>query len=554
MYYARYTNLSFLCFVSSNQILYTMFAQKNANRPVRVLSNADKVAAIERVRMNESKASVARAISVPESTLRGWCKNEEKLRYLLSQELGENSSIGICLKRRSQKMPGLPEKRSRLESTLGMYSSSASHNLMAAGMGKQSSTNNQTGNETYPSSASKVAWPLNQANSGFDISQSHGLTVKNLAELQQNQYFASDMDRKTSPPVAPSVNESLLHWVRSQQANAGFNSFYASNPTQYAAANPHRLSPNELNQKLLQLQQLQCQFQNANTAKTNAQTPPKTSRHGVASANTNKITGWTNKHNGTYGSFFQNTLQNVANNIPTNNSYIPHTFITTPKPATIENILYSQLTKQSRSTPSPKCHQNPIAMNSPNVPNHNIAEQNDEPENLSTRSPNTPVRPASTSSSGHSITPTLAQHQIKVESSNTSPLSNPFSNSPPPKSDTPDIKPICLTTSSKKSAKSTHAGYIVDNILMHSQQNMNKSINKADSLSVNNGDSDSVNSDHSSSIRGGVEIAEKLNLWLDSCSVPQVTAMQVMQFRSLLNCIRAADQASQQQTASANGQ
>ncbi|XP_050664145.1 protein distal antenna-like [Leptidea sinapis] len=44
-----------------------------------------KIEAIQRVNDGESKASVARDIGVPESTLRGWCKNEDKLRYMTSQ-------------------------------------------------------------------------------------------------------------------------------------------------------------------------------------------------------------------------------------------------------------------------------------------------------------------------------------------------------------------------------------------------------------------------------------------------------------------------------------
>ncbi|XP_049785261.1 protein distal antenna-like [Schistocerca cancellata] len=49
-------------------------------RPIRQLSVLEKLEAIERVHNGESKASVARDIGVPESTLRGWCKSEDKLR------------------------------------------------------------------------------------------------------------------------------------------------------------------------------------------------------------------------------------------------------------------------------------------------------------------------------------------------------------------------------------------------------------------------------------------------------------------------------------------
>lgn len=49
-------------------------------RPIRQLSVKEKLDAIQRVHNGESKASVARDIGVPESTLRGWCKSEDKLR------------------------------------------------------------------------------------------------------------------------------------------------------------------------------------------------------------------------------------------------------------------------------------------------------------------------------------------------------------------------------------------------------------------------------------------------------------------------------------------
>lgn len=52
---------------------------------MRALTPSDKIEAIQRVNDGESKASVARDIGVPESTLRGWCKNEDKLRYMTSR-------------------------------------------------------------------------------------------------------------------------------------------------------------------------------------------------------------------------------------------------------------------------------------------------------------------------------------------------------------------------------------------------------------------------------------------------------------------------------------
>ena len=55
-------------------------------RPARQLTIQQKLMAIERVNRGESKASVARATGVPESTLRGWCKNEIKLYNLANKD------------------------------------------------------------------------------------------------------------------------------------------------------------------------------------------------------------------------------------------------------------------------------------------------------------------------------------------------------------------------------------------------------------------------------------------------------------------------------------
>ncbi|XP_077299752.1 protein distal antenna-like isoform X2 [Arctopsyche grandis] len=80
-------------------------------RPLRALSASDKIEAIQRVNDGESKASVARQIGVPESTLRGWCKNEDKLRYMSSRHSTpdtDKSSDGMM-------DTGIPEKRTKYD-------------------------------------------------------------------------------------------------------------------------------------------------------------------------------------------------------------------------------------------------------------------------------------------------------------------------------------------------------------------------------------------------------------------------------------------------------
>ncbi|XP_052846423.1 protein distal antenna [Drosophila gunungcola] len=98
-------------------------------RPLRSLTPRDKIHAIQRIHDGESKASVARDIGVPESTLRGWCKNEDKLRFMSRQSTTDN----LCADALADKLDvsggggvggggggllGPPEKRQRLDAAL----------------------------------------------------------------------------------------------------------------------------------------------------------------------------------------------------------------------------------------------------------------------------------------------------------------------------------------------------------------------------------------------------------------------------------------------------
>ncbi|KAI8424861.1 hypothetical protein MSG28_006783 [Choristoneura fumiferana] len=86
-------------------------------RPMRALTPGDKIEAIQRVNDGESKASVARDIGVPESTLRGWCKNEDKLRYMTSRlsspDTDKSSDTEPLDKRARTESPAAPEPAPR---------------------------------------------------------------------------------------------------------------------------------------------------------------------------------------------------------------------------------------------------------------------------------------------------------------------------------------------------------------------------------------------------------------------------------------------------------
>lgn len=78
---------------------------KAGKRPLRSLTAQEKLDAIRRVHDGESKASVARDIGVPESTLRGWCKNEDKISYLSRQSSPESvDSVNGEPKEKKQKV------------------------------------------------------------------------------------------------------------------------------------------------------------------------------------------------------------------------------------------------------------------------------------------------------------------------------------------------------------------------------------------------------------------------------------------------------------------
>lgn len=77
---------------------------KAGKRPLRSLTAHEKLDAIRRVHDGESKASVARDIGVPESTLRGWCKNEDKISYLSRQSSPDTDEATNEHKEKRQKM------------------------------------------------------------------------------------------------------------------------------------------------------------------------------------------------------------------------------------------------------------------------------------------------------------------------------------------------------------------------------------------------------------------------------------------------------------------
>lgn len=70
---------------------------RTERRPLRSFSTQEKLEAVRRVHLGESKASIARDIGVAVSTFWGWCKNEEKLfnREQSSEDRTETSKLDV---------------------------------------------------------------------------------------------------------------------------------------------------------------------------------------------------------------------------------------------------------------------------------------------------------------------------------------------------------------------------------------------------------------------------------------------------------------------------
>lgn len=95
-----------------------MATATKGKRPLRHLSACDKIMAIQRIHDGESKASVARDIGVPESTLRGWCKNEDKLRCMSRQSMENAEKLqGANMSAMSDLFDGPEAKRMKLEAS-----------------------------------------------------------------------------------------------------------------------------------------------------------------------------------------------------------------------------------------------------------------------------------------------------------------------------------------------------------------------------------------------------------------------------------------------------
>lgn len=389
-----------------------------------------------------------------------------------------------------------------------------------------------------------------------ELEKSQSLTVKNLAKLQQkgsnNDLIGmsmTDMSEKLKKPTAAAlsrdapVDDAVMYWLRSQQAMLGLNNLYSSMPS---AASPSRSSPLQQHQQHLQ-QQLQQQLQHSQQSMlpSSTSTPPPISTTPQTPSTTpsgtsedTKNSSWFWQWYKTFGSQLITDKQNAINN---NNA----------KPM-YENILYSQLTKESSTRNSPSPRNDAI--------NNNVHSSDNKPEDLSSQA-NTGHR-SSPEMSPPPPRPAPSQAPHGIESQQNEPMRMHVDHATTP---SPAASPIPLMTTTDNltaSIAATAAGggavepaektqnsvrSVLDNLLYN-----NNNITTNNNISNNNNSSNhSVGSPNSESCESdtsgpneAVEHGEKFLKWLESCSDPSITAMQVMQFRTLLNTIKtSADRA-----------
>lgn len=623
-------------------------------RPLRHLTAGDKIDAIQRIHDGESKASVARDIGVPESTLRGWCKNEEKLRNMSRQTQPLDNKLS--LDKLTEKMAGdaissllgtSQNKRAKLDTSLplnfgsnGMngklkyedfangrnsLSSMDMANLSFNGLGHNDfgaykSPNDYTSPKTsngykgYGADFSKpndptkgdlsmaaisplsslthlsglaqgsLALNFNEIASNLsllahfnnsnlnnmpsmspigngaqnntsnlrsvrpkpssslsprnDSEKSQGLTVKNLAKLQKTTPEEFDMLSKlkkasTAPSQMPPFDESLYYWVKQQQQQnmAGLNSIYGAGTGAGAGGSPSRLSP--------------MNHQNGSNGRQNVTStsamPSSTTSPTPAVTEEMKNQAWLWQFYQTFGSsFFKNMAEAAAANANGNGETNKNTENghDKPSPSMYDNILYSQLTKQT--TPSPSgCMNN----------NDNKEVNNGKPEDLS--------QPKCSPSNERS-TPT-STIKVKTETADGSPENNRTAESSSPldvadcKVGIINVKNMLMNDADKvcssllSNTSTANMRDILDDFLYKASAANNNNNTKDTHAKNENDEPIDGHTDNDADVDGqtkspykAIEHGEQFLKWLESCSDPSITAIQVMQFKTLLNSIKSS--------------
>lgn len=629
-------------------------------RPLRHLTASDKIDAIQRIHDGESKASVARDIGVPESTLRGWCKNEEKLRNMSRQSQPMDNKLGMD--KLTEKMAGdamaaaaasgllgTPQnKRQKLDTSLPMsfggngklkYEDFANarnslgnldfsdKNLAALqfnGMNHNDFNGYKSANDySSPKSGSNgykgfgtdfskldpskadlsmaAISPLSQlshltglgaplglsfneinlsllaqfnnsnmnAMSGMspmgtnsmaqngntnnlrnvrpkpiasprnDSEKSHGLTVKNLAKLQKGSptdvYDAMEKLKRSNSMAAAretQTEDQLVYWVKQQQANqqANHQAMMGLNNIFSSATSPSRMSP---------------MGQNGHSSRSNnmvAPSPPATPSQAAAALASlvadDPKNAWFLQLYKTFGHTFLNNLTAAHNGDADNYDSNKNASNSNghDKTSMYDNILYSQLTKSASPAPSPST-------------NHTINGENGaKPEDLSQHKNQSSEEE---NTENDRSTPTAG---IKVKSESTDGCS-PNENNRTAESSSPlDVADCKVGLLNVKNLLMNDADKVCSSLLSTTsttnvRELLDDLLHKASAANNNNNENKDANDDTTSehnddTVRNGpfqaIKHGELFLKWLESCSEPSITAIQVMQFKTLLNSIKTS--------------
>lgn len=630
-------------------------------RPLRHLTASDKIAAIQRIHDGESKASVARDIGVPESTLRGWCKNEEKLRSMSHQSQPMDNKLGMD--KLTEKMAGdamaaaaanglmgTPQnKRQKLDTSLPMsfgangklkyedfangrnslgnldfsdknlaalqfngmnhndfngykslndYSSPKSGSNGYKGFGADFSKVDPTKGDLSMAAISPLSQlthlsglgaqgplglsfndislsllaQLNNSNlnamSGMspmgansmaqngntnnlrnvrpkamanlsprnDSEKSQGLTVKNLAKLQKGSptdgYDVMEKLIRSNSMAAARENQAdggLMLWIKQQQANQAQKAMMDLNNMFSSATSPNRRSP---------------MGQNGHSSRSNnmvAASPPSTPSQAAAELASlgadDPKNAWFIQLYKTFGNSMLHNFSAAINGDAENYDFNKNASNSNghDKSSTYDNILYSQLTKRTSPAPSPSA-------------NHTIKSENGvKPEDLS--------QPKNQSSEEENAendrsTPNV---RTKVKSETTDGCS-PNENNRTAESSSPLDVADCKVGLNNVKSLLMNADKVCSSLLSTTsttnvRELLDDLLHKASAANNNNtenkNENDETTSEHNDGIvRTGpfqaIEHGEQFLKWLESCSEPSITAIQVMQFKTLLNSIKTS--------------
>jgi hypothetical protein len=346
--------------------------------------------------------------------------------------------------------------------------------------------------------------PSPRSSSGADGSDKPSLTVKNLAKLQQKTSSSDimrgamlDKYKKAQAMAQPDLgagDDALWYWLKSQQAMMGLNSLYNQAQLPPRSSSPktssphHSMAQHPSGASQTPTPEISSPAQPATTATPPLGTPDDMKNQGGSA--------WFWQWYKTFGASLMGDKAKMGNTGTSKEAY--------------ENILYSQLTKGTSSMGNGTINNNTINNNF-NIATPDGDSDTPKPEDLSNHHHDEPNGYHDEDSINH-ISPIPADDQKMTDDED--------------------------QQQQMDKAKST----LDDALMNQSPDNGEKSGDDASSVHEHN-DSNNNNKNGEDDIKSpteALEYGEKFLKYLESYSDPSLTAMQVMQFRYLLNSIKAS--------------